>query len=221
MEIPCVDMETLSDIVSGTISAAERSRIIAHVKTCPECFLRVNSALLICCVKETGPSTPLAQKEVQDLVKQIEKKRNRSQRAISGNFIPRIDWRNDLALDSPSLYGFARNQADGSNQEKIAYIQVEKTFNDITALLLFEKYLDRFNIHIRMSPNHLGLLNIRFNLLGDEGPVSRLLKEGLASFEDFPFGAYELVMIHRQKEKGRYHFQMDNRGLLNGKNTLS
>ncbi len=221
MEIPCVDMETLSDIVSGTISADERQRIVAHIKTCPECFLRVNSALLVCCDENTGASQPLPDKEVRSFVKRLEKKIKKPLWDIRKRLQPFISWRDDLAPDLPSVYGYARNQADSLNQIKIAYIQIEKRFGDIKTLLLFEKYLDRFNIHIRVSHPHTGVCNIRFNLLGEEGPVSRLLKEGHASFEDFPFGAYELVMIHQQKEKGSYHFQMDNRGLLNGENTLS
>ncbi|MBU0993273.1 MAG: zf-HC2 domain-containing protein [Proteobacteria bacterium] len=220
MEVSCVDIEILSDIISGNISKEEKTRLIAHLQTCSNCFERVNSALLVLSDSEIDNWSPLPEKEVRRIVNKIKKKTRKPLFSRKLLYRKLIKWREEFGPDLPLVYGYARNASKSPDKPKIEYIHTEKDFSDVKTAILFEKYNDRFNIHIRMN-NNAGIKNIRFHLVSDDGQVSRLLKEGHASFEDFPFGTYQLVAVHKQIKKGIYHFDINQRGLENGENTLS
>lgn len=223
MDVPCVDIEILSDIIKGNLAKKEKEKIFAHIQTCSDCFERVNSALLIFSDKELDTWDELPEKQVKSIVKKFRKKTKKpllSRKKIMNTI---IKWRDDMTPDFPLVYGYARNAAaaEPMKKPKTEYLHIEKDFSEVETIIFFEKYSDRFNMHIKMNNDPSGTKNVRFNLISKNGQVSRLLKEGHASFEDFPFGAYELIAVHKQVEKGTYNFQIDERGLDNGEGTLS
>ena len=221
MEVPCVDIEILSDIISGNLKKEERERIVAHIRTCKDCFERVHSALLVFNDSELDNWCELPEKNVKSIVKKIRKKTRKPLFNRKKIVEKVISWTGDLSPDFPLVYGYARNAAEPFSKPKTEFIHIQKDFSDVKTIIFFEKYQDRFHIHIKMDSGHSETKNIRFNLISRDGQVSRLLKEGYASFEDFPFGKYQLKAVHKQIEKGTYNFQIDRKGLENGEGTLS
>ena len=221
MEIPCVDMETLADIVSGNIEKSEREKLMTHMKRCSDCFERVNSALLVFSNGELEAAPPLLEDKIKTTLKKICHRLARPAIPLSSRIPKFIEWSHDICPQSPMAYGFARNAALDAHHPKTEYLHDEKQFGNIKAILQFEKYNNRFSLHIRIDTSSLGIKNIRFNLSSEEGQVSRLLKEGYVSFEDFPFGRYVLTALYRQNELGIHHFSIDEKGLANGQSAVS
>ena len=220
MELPCVDIEILAALISGKISREDRERVFAHIQTCNDCFERVNSALLVATDAELETWQPLSDKQAKCVMKKI-RKNNRKPLFSRKMMMKKLTkWRDDMSPEWPLAYGYARNSPDVQRKPHVEYIHIETEFSNVKTVLLFEKYHDRFNIYIRAADNS-DMKNIRFNMNGKGGQVSRLIKEGHTSFEDFPFGTYQLKAIHKQTEKGTYTFEVSGKGLSNGENTLS
>ena len=219
MELPCVDIEILAALISGNISREDRERVLAHIETCHDCFDRVNSALLVAIDAELETWQPLSDKETACIVKKIRKNNRKPFFSRKKMMAKLIKWRDEMRPEWPLAYGYARNSSEVQKKPHVEYIHIEKEFSEVKTVLLFEKYHDRFNIYIRAA-NNSDINNIRFNMSYKDGQVSRLMKEGHTSFEDFPFGTYQLKAIHKQTEKGTYTFEVSGKGLLNGENTL-
>ena len=218
MSQSCIDINMFTAYFGKYISNEDRKIVEEHIASCNDCMNLFALATHTLLDPEIYEYEPVSESKAMSVWKSVKNKISNFINWSRKQFPP--DWTLNLYTSTQTVPVLVRSENDiknfdTSNISPVDFIHVKKEFNNLLTEVYIEQ-TDNNKITFKIKAyykNEQAEDIIVYVKKKDTGPSAKPLMNEYASFEDFSYGNYKIILEKDDIYLGEYLFEINENGI--------